>query len=360
MNLYFTLLTFINVFVLFTLSIVILNNKKMTRDQKGNFVFIIFLTIALVFVEFGAVYIYRITNPSYRWLNYTLHYLEFTFVPIIPVLIANTIVEEKKYKISFIISTVYGVVFLISLFFKKSIFFIDENNVYSRDVMFPVYIVASVSGLIYLILENLSLALRFQIKNKILLLLTSILFMLGFLIGVFVPEVHLKFLVTTIALLVYYIYKNDLFDQVDPLTLMLNQKMYQNDITTLTHPYLLVIFGIDNIKNVNEIYGIETGDDCISVVAERIRTFYKKYGVCYRITGTEFCCIIKHVSINIEDINDEFFHSIVKKTYDMRELPFVTVGYAVHNRNENFDEVMKRANLNRLEFRETRNQRIFF
>jgi diguanylate cyclase (GGDEF)-like protein len=158
----------------------------------------------------------------------------------------------------------------------------------------------------------------------------------------------------------YYIYKNDLYDQVDSLTLMLNQKMFQKDITSLSHPYLLVVFGIDNIKNVNEIYGLDTGDKCISIVAETIRSFYKKHGICYRISGTEFCCIIKHTSLAIEDINDEFFHAIVKKTYDTRELPFVTVGYALHEKNENFEEVMRRANINRLEFRETRNQRIFF
>lgn len=360
MNLYFVAITLINLFVLATLVVLIFHNKKITSVQKRNFIFITCLTMILVIIEFAEVYIDSTQKNCYRWLNYALHYLELTFTPIIPVLIANTIVEEKKYKISFILSSIYGVLFLISLFFGKSIFYISQDNIYSRDVLFPAYIVAYVAGLGYLILENILLALRFQIKNKVLLLLTSILFILDFLIGIFESDVHVKFLVTTIALLVYYIYKTELFDQVDPLTFTLNQKMFHRDIANLTPPYLLVVFGIDNIKNVNEIYGMETGDECISVVAEKIRAFYKKYGVCYRISGTEFCCIIKHVSINIEDLNDEFFHSIVKKTYDMRELPFVTVGYAIHKRNEDFDDVMKRANLNRLEFRETRNQRIFF
>ena len=81
MNLYFAVLTFINLFVLLTLSVIILNSKKFTKIQKSNFIFLCGLTVILIFVEFFALKIFN-GPKKYRILNYILHYIEFTFTPL--------------------------------------------------------------------------------------------------------------------------------------------------------------------------------------------------------------------------------------------------------------------------------------
>ena len=54
----------------------------------------------------------------------------------------------------------------------------------------------------------------------------------------------------------------------------------------------LIVFDLDNLKNINDQYGHAEGDQAIKKAYTIMSEIYKDKGLCYRIGGDEFACII--------------------------------------------------------------------
>ena len=86
--------------------------------------------------------------------------------------------------------------------------------------------------------------------------------------------------------MLYYIYCNEMWNQLDGLTGLLSQKSYLNRTLNLQpEDKMLIVLDLDNFKYINDTYGHQAGDQCLKVIAECLKKAYSRYGNCYRIGG---------------------------------------------------------------------------
>jgi len=92
----------------------------------------------------------------------------------------------------------------------------------------------------------------------------------------------------------YYLYCNEMWNQLDGLTGLLSQKSYLNRTLNLQpEDKMLIVLDLDNFKYINDTYGHQAGDQCLKVIAECLKKAYSRYGNCYRIGGDEFCVLFR-------------------------------------------------------------------
>jgi diguanylate cyclase (GGDEF)-like protein len=144
---------------------------------------------------------------------------------------------------------------------------------------------------------------------------------------------------------------------VDPLTKLYNRRVFDREIESLIKsqtPFSLVIYDIDNFKQINDTYGHLVGDEVLKMVSNIIRKSIRKTDIPCRFGGEEIVIILKDLSK--EDaliISDRIRQKIEKTpTYWMEGQIFVTVSGGVSSFPEdgtskeeiirNADEVMYR------------------
>ena len=85
-----------------------------------------------------------------------------------------------------------------------------------------------------------------------------------------------------------------MWNQLDALTGLLNQNSYLNRTIEMRRSGgVLVVFDVDDFKQINDRYGHLQGDVCLAEIADCIKKAYARCGYCYRIGGDEFCVLLK-------------------------------------------------------------------
>ena len=85
-----------------------------------------------------------------------------------------------------------------------------------------------------------------------------------------------------------------MWNQLDALTGLLNQNSYLNRTAEMRRSGgVLVVFDVDDFKQINDRYGHLQGDVCLAEIADCIKKAYARCGYCYRIGGDEFCVLLK-------------------------------------------------------------------
>lgn len=85
---------------------------------------------------------------------------------------------------------------------------------------------------------------------------------------------------------------------LDPLTQLHNRRYYYAQIDHPEHldaeaEYRVVLFDIDNFKQVNDVHGHETGDRILEGFAERLRVHVQSQELLIRWGGEEFLMLLK-------------------------------------------------------------------
>ena len=85
----------------------------------------------------------------------------------------------------------------------------------------------------------------------------------------------------------------NLKSQLDPLTSLYNRRGFEEALlfSNMTSGYLLLA-DIDNFKNVNDIYGHQSGDNVLCEVAERLSNNVRHFDILARFGGEEFIIFV--------------------------------------------------------------------
>lgn len=234
---------------------------------------------------------------------------------------------------------------LISIFIPF-VFFIDENNVYKHGTYYLIYMISYFTGIIIFIIALLKYTKKYQSRNIGTLVSMISFLLMGFAIRLVDSHIYRDWLIVAITYLLFIIYYSDVSLKVDALTHLFNRKSYEYRLKKLDYATAIILFDVNEFKQVNDKYGHQCGDNVLRIIAKTILKTYRKYGYCFRIGGDEFCVILKpriieelankNMTMNssemLDELNKIFDKAIIEQceTYPMLENG-VSKGYTLFN-----------------------------
>ena len=147
-------------------------------------------------------------------------------------------------------------------------------------------------------------------------------------IQVTLPELHVTWLCVTLLSVLYFIYCSEMWNQLDALTGLLNQNSYLNRTAEMRRRGgVLVVFDVDDFKQINDRYGHLQGDLCLAEIGRCIKKAYARSGYCYRTGGDEFCVLMENADREAQ-CAQEFVRQLEQRRKAVDFLPTVSFGSA--------------------------------
>ena len=351
MNGYFYVLTTIDLFVLGFMCILTKLSESLNYKQKRGF-FCAFILIAAVSVLEVITLAVDGAPPGYRWLNVVSNYLGFGLSPGVAVCLVYVLDKKtairRELRIAIYCEIVYLIFLAVSVPFGL-VFSVSAENIYSRGPYFYIYV------FMYLSISTIITAKEFQNRSRRLIYPLIFFLTAETIIQVTLPDLHVTWLCVTLLSILYFIYCNEMWTQLDALTGLLNQNSYINRTAEVKRTGgVLIVFDVDDFKNVNDQYGHLKGDICLSEIADCIKKAYAKFGYCYRIGGDEFCVLMKNVDQQ-ENCLKKFIELLEEKRRRLDYLPTISFGSCVFS-GEDILTIKDRADQNMYRFKKERKE----
>lgn len=344
MNGYFYVLTAISLFVLCFMCILTKLSESLNKRQKRGF-FLAFALIAGISVLEVVTLAVDGVSSRYRWLNILANYLGFGLSPAISICLVYALNKKRTVKCEIKIAVCCEVGYLIFLALSIPyglVFSVSADNVYLRGEYFYVFIIMYFAAVLYISVSTIITAREFQNRSKALIYPLMIFLIAETIIQITLPDLHVSWLCITLLSILYFIYCNEMWSQLDALTGLLNQNSYLNRSEEMKHSNgVLIVFDVDDFKQINDNYGHLKGDICLAEIADCIKKAYARYGYCYRVGGDEFCVIMKNDE-RTKECSQEFVRLIDEKRRTFTLLPTVSFGLSTFS-NEEPGEIKERA-----------------
>lgn len=242
--------------------------------------------------------------------------MEFATVPLIPTLFSKIITHRhfwKKIRKVFWSITTVNLVFQITSFVIP-LMFEYKDTVYNRTQYTYIYVgLISVTATLFLVCASKTFVQSSKISCT--LVCTVVLVIVGMLLRAFNIDSNADWMCITSAYFIFLFYFSSTYLKVDPLTLLLNRKAFDNRIEKVSYDTAIIVIDANNFKNINDEYGHIAGDKALVKIAKVIYTTFGRYGYCYRIGGDEFCVLFKKNALPrlIEETENFDSYNTIKK-----------------------------------------------
>lgn len=348
---YYTSIIAIAIFSMLGMEVIVKNNQILNKEKKSGFSLIFALVIIVSISEWLGVYFDQsnMINPIFIYLHILAKVVEFSIAPMIAVVYALNISSIKNSQ--FILGISSANIILEILNFKfKFIFSVDTNNIYHREDFYWIYMVTYLTTICFMFIRCCKASKQYQNKNSASLTFILIFLICGTSIQIINKNLRVDWICCAISSIMFYIYYNDLAQQIDALTLLLNRKSYENNLVKIKKSVTIVFFDVNKFKSINDTYGHAFGDVCLREVADLIKKSYGKHGFCYRIGGDEFCVILNKPIASMDLLNQKFNNLLTERKKVVEYLPSVAIGYSVYNPTfDTIDDIVSKADANMYE-----------
>ena len=191
--------------------------------------------------------------PSgYRWLNIVSNYLGFGLSPAVSICLVYVLDRKtalrRKIRIAVCCEIAYLMFLLISIPYGM-VFSVSVDNIYSRGPHFYIYVIMYFGAILYLSISTIITAREFQNRSRMLIYPLILFVMAETVIQVALPELHVTWLCVTLLSVLYFIYCNEMWNQLDALTGLLNQNSYLKQTREVKYNKgVLVVFDADDFN----------------------------------------------------------------------------------------------------------------
>ena len=100
----------------------------------------------------------------------------------------------------------------------------DAENHYARAQGFWLYMLMYGGGIQYLMFNMLKMTQTYQNRGRVLIYGLAVFLVAGTMIQIVLPTLHITWLCVTLISVLYYLYCNEMWNQLDGLTGLLSQK----------------------------------------------------------------------------------------------------------------------------------------
>ena len=327
---YFHVLTAIDLFVLSFMCILTKLSESLNKKQKRGF-FLAFVLIAGISVLEVVTLAVNDTPSGLRWLNIVSNYLGFGLSPSVSLCLVYVLDKKTALRRGFKAAVCCEIAYLIFLALSIPyglIFSVSADNVYARGRYFYIYVIVYFAAILYLSVSTIITGREFQNRSRALIYPLMLFLTAETVIQIALPDLHVTWLCVTLLSVLYFTYCSEMWNQLDALTGLLNQNSYLNRTAEMSRSGgLLIVFDVDNFKQVNDCYGHLQGDACLATIAACLKKAYACCGYCYRIGGDEFCVLLKNTAKEAA-CAEEFLRQLEKKRKELTFLPTVSCGSA--------------------------------
>ena len=326
MDSYFLTITIVDVFVLAIMCVLTRYNETLDLRKRRWFIASFLLIIFISALELVTVVVDG-RAASLRWISIIANYLGFGLTPAVPLTLSFAL-EENRYAIKAIALELIFLLLLAASIPFRLIFYVDRNNQYSRGALFWIYVVVYCASIFFLLISTVRVVRKYQNRSR-----NSVYLIVAFLLvcttqQVLFPELHVTWLAATLLTMLYFTYCNAMWQQLDGLTGLLNQGSYLNATLSMKQNAMLIVFDIDDFKQINDRYGHLVGDQCLKEIATCIKRAYAKDGLCYRIGGDEFCVLL-NADADSQRCKRVLLEELEARRKALAFLPHLSVGAAL-------------------------------
>lgn len=280
-------------------------------------------------------------------LSITLHLILFTLAPVVTYMwylfSRLWVYEEYKLKedIVLLIPLVINTLLTVASPFFKTVFYIDQNNVYHRGSLFFV----SMAAAYFYLLVSFIFVYRNKDKIRKIEYFPLLLFGVFPAVAALVQSLFYGFLLIwssiAFSMIIAYVYLQQGMMHTDYLTGAWTREKFYLYLNKFIDgdkgkEFAIVFIDLDGFKSINDTYGHAEGDKALKAVVSTINGILPKDAYIARYGGDEFVLILNtgnnsEVKAVLNNINDAFgnYNSLSDNPYDLK----YSYGYKIYDDN---------------------------
>ena len=285
--------------------------------------------------------------------------LDYACALFAPIAVSAAFINEKsKYvRIAFIVTGVHATVQL-ALSFSGLVLVVDDNAVFSRGPLYPLYIATYSVVAIYVMRETMHYLTRLEMRVRYLPWLVLTFVAVAIIVNVIDTSVLMVWATLAVCGIFFYMLYCLFVQQTDALTRLFNRQSYTARLSNLCDSAEVIFFDVDDFKSVNDKYGHDVGDECLITVAKAIYDVYGRDGNCFRIGGDEFSVILHRNMAGVDALEEIFVKKIANLNAEHSWMTTVSIGHAHFEPGDDMRECIRRADVQMYERKRAAKSRV--
>lgn len=297
-----------NIIAILTLSTLFFSFRRQANRQElinKLFIALIFLNAVILVTDSVQVGTSGINTPwavVFLQLSTCVYYMLNVVIPIIWMLYVDFHIRKDRRRIYRIVMISLPIILTYLIFTTLSIwgnyiYFINDQNVYSRGTFFWMVPLASFG---YVIGTSLMIFLQRKIIKKneyVPLLLFAVPPVIAGIIQIAIPGLTIIWPSMTISILIVYIYIQSRLTTTDYLTGLFNRREFENRLSMIEKVKGRsmhmggIVCDIDDFKTINDRFGHSEGDIALIQMGDILKSCVRKDDFVARLGGDEFTVV---------------------------------------------------------------------
>lgn len=324
----------INFLSITILGYMIKNNGLLDNKQRRSLLHVVLAVSVAIIAEAVTV---SFVSPIGWHLTVSLVFnaIGFGISPFVPLLMARAFDRQmsKTRLVYYFPATINLVLSLLSPLYGF-IYHHSLANDYFRGPFFYFYVFSYLFGIVCFLISTLRHLNVYQNRNKPVLFGLVLLTLVGTSIQVIWSEIPSSWSTVTLVIILGYTYYNELLEQHDIMTNLFNRRAYAQHLTRFAKEGhgSIILFDVDDFKEINDRYGHQYGDACLQLVATNLRDSFAQVGPGYRIGGDEFCVLSTCTEEKtLQKAQSNFLETMARARSADPRIPWVSFGHAFYD-----------------------------
>lgn len=216
------------------------NNHFMSAAKRKLFQSLFSLLILLNWAEWYGDFL-EDAHAGLRDLHVLVKMAEMCLTPFVPVIAVRIFTSKAALKAARA-AAYFNLILQIFSLYTGAVFSVDGMNDYTRGPLYSLYVATFVVGTIAFIVGSVQFNRHYQHANKRFLMAIIALVIFTIALPIVNPSVRLDWTCLSFVMILFYIYYNQLVQQVDSVTGLLSRRSYDLALQNISKEAAIIFF----------------------------------------------------------------------------------------------------------------------